>query len=307
MLKKNKLGFGTCQLGGVNKIGSRHIGMGSQKKRDSIEALNLAFENGVIFYDTADIYGNGKSEKLLGEVFKKKKKVIICSKIGNEIKKKSIIFNFSKNYVLKKLIGILRRLKRKKLDILLVHSPPSDFTLENDKIRFVKYLKKKGLIRNFGISFSTIAHAKKILKDKKVSKNIDYIEVIYNILDRRAEGIFKITKKLKIKVIARMPYANGFLIKKNFNFKKNDFRNKMDSDFISWIKKYQKKLSNLNIPTPEIALRFFYDKDNINYVIPGMRNKSQVLDNIKNFNKGKLNKKHQEIIKKFPISFYKWS
>ena len=136
------MGFGTCQLGGVNKIGNRHVGMGSQRKKDSIDALNLAYKSGIIFYDIADIYGNGKSEKLLGEVFKKNKNVIICSKIGNEIKEKSVIFNFSKNYVLKKLKSMLTRLNRKKLDILLVHSPPSDFTLTDDTIMLIKDLKK---------------------------------------------------------------------------------------------------------------------------------------------------------------------
>ena len=307
MIKKNKLGFGTCQLGGVNKIGNRHVGMGSQRKKDSIDALNLAYKSGIIFYDTADIYGNGKSEKLLGEVFKKNKNVIICSKIGNEIKEKSVIFNFSKNYVLKKLKSMLTRLNRKTLDILLVHSPPSDFTLTDDTIMLIKDLKKRGLIKNFGISFSTIEHAKKILKLSKISKNIDYIEVIYNILDRRAEEIFKITKKFKIKIIARMPYANGFLIRKNFNFKKNDFRNNVDAKFILWIKKYQNKLLKLNLPISEIALRFFYNNDNIKYVIPGMRNKNQVLQNVKSYKKGKLNKNYHEIIKKFPMSFYKWN
>ena len=99
MINKTELGFGTCQLGGVNKIGNNHIGMGPQKEKESLEALKTAYKKGIRLYDTADIYGSGKSEKLLGTIFRYVDDVIICSKVGNRVKNKKITFDFSFNYV----------------------------------------------------------------------------------------------------------------------------------------------------------------------------------------------------------------
>ena len=300
-----KLGFGTCQLGGVTKIGNKHIGMGIQRENDSIKALNLAYKNGIKFFDTADVYGNGSVEKLLGKVFFKKK-VIICSKIGNKKIKNSFTFSFSEKYVIETLKKILKRIKKKTLSILLIHSPPKEFKLSENLFQFIKMLKKKKLIKHFGISFSTVSHAHDLLNNQRLSKNLDYIEIIYNILDRRADRIFKLSKKLNIKIIARMPYAYGFLVKKKFNFSTNDFRKKTDKDFIKWVKKSQKKLQKLNIPLAELSLRFFLNSKYLDYVIPGMRNENQVESNLSYFSKGKLNNKQLKFINNLPICFHKW-
>ncbi len=307
MINKTELGFGTCQLGGVNKIGNNHIGMGPQKEKESLEALKTAYKKGIRLYDTADIYGSGKSEKLLGTIFRYVDDVIICSKVGNRVKNKKITFDFSFNYVNASVDKILNRIKKKRLDILLVHSPPVNFKISKDIQLLIKNLKKNK-ISNFGISFKTVNHAMEVLKDPKQSKYLDYIEIIYNVLDRRAEkNLFVLSKKRDIKIIARMPFANGFLAKRSFTFSKQDFRYYFDKEFIKWIKQYKKKIKKENINSLEFCIRFFYQNKYIRYVIPGMRSKKQVLNNVKNFNKGKLNKKNFKIVKNFPNFFYKWS
>ena len=87
-----KFGYGTCPLGGVTLLGKKNIGMGKQSIEVSKKCLLHAYNKGIKFFDTADIYGNGKVEKIIGLTFKDKKDIKICTKFGNRfIKNKPLI------------------------------------------------------------------------------------------------------------------------------------------------------------------------------------------------------------------------
>ena len=107
-----------------------------------------------------------------------------------------------------------------------------------------------------------------------------------------------------------MPLASGFLSKSSFkkSFKSNDFRSNIDEKFLKWIKqieyKIDDKLKNINIS--ELSLRYVLSMDEIFVVIPGMRNKYQVIDNLKSYNKGTLSKLDIKKIKKLPICYDGW-
>ena len=259
-----KLGFGTCQIGGPAKLGDKIIGMGNQKKRDSIEAIKVALNKGINFFDTADIYGQGKSEKILGEICKNKTNIIFCTKFGNRIKNKKIIFDTSVKHLVFSLDESIKRLNINYIDILLLHSPPKNIKLSKKFKNKILELKSEGKITYFGISFSTVNDAIEFLK---YDKNLDFIEIIYNLVDRRAErSLFNLCTKYNIKIIARMPFASGFLSKLNVNkkFESNDFRKYYNKDFINWIKKIHvdsKKLFAKNVNLAELSLRYILSKE----------------------------------------------
>jgi len=305
-----KLGFGTCQIGGPAKLGKKIIGMGNQKKKDSIEALSTALDKGINFFDTADIYGKGKSEKILGEICKGKNDIILCTKFGNRIKNNKIIFDSSVKYLEFSLNGSLKRLNRDYIDILLLHSPPKNIKLNKQFIKKIINLKAEGKITYFGISFSTVTDAINYIKFD--NNNLDFIEIIYNIVDRRAESyLFLLCKKNNIKIIARMPFASGFLSKVNINkkYKKNDFRKYYNRHFIDWIKiihKDSKKLFTKNINLAELSLKYILSKKEIFVVIPGMRTKKQVLDNYKYFSNSKLTRSTLDKVDKLPLFYKDW-
>ena len=95
-----KLGFGTSQLGGPTIFAKKQVGMGPQKKSDSLKAIKKALISGINFFDTADIYGNGKVEKILGETLSSKRNVVICTKYGNRFYNKKYLFDISSNYLI---------------------------------------------------------------------------------------------------------------------------------------------------------------------------------------------------------------
>ena len=302
-----KLGFGTCQIGGPTKFGKKQVGMGNQKKKDSLEAIKIAISKGINFFDTADIYGHGRSEKLLGDLVGNRNDIFICTKFGNRIIKGKYHFDSRPEYLIKSVNKSILNLNKKNLDIILLHSPPSNIKLSKKFKETVLELKKKDKINYFGISFSTVNDALNYIKK---DSTLDFIEIIYNLVDRRAEKLFQICKKNNIKIIARMPLASGFLSKSSFNksFKSNDFRSNIDEKFLKWIKQIEYKIDDefKNINISELSLRYVLSMDEIFVVIPGMRNKYQVIDNLNSYNKGALSKLDIKKIKKLPICYDGW-
>jgi len=302
-----KLGFGCCQIGGPTQLGNKHIGMGTQTKNNSIEAIKCAINHGINFFDTADIYGNGKSEKILGQACKDISNVFICTKFGNRFKNNKHYFDSSTTHLINSVKNSLQRLKKDTLDIILLHSPPKNISLSSKFKKTLTELKENYKIRYFGISFSSVNDAIEFIN---YDSDLDFIEIIFNIVDRRAEKVlFKLCKKNNIKIIARMPLASGFLSNSGFNktFKSNDFRKNISTDFLEWMETIEQTIYfkfNKKINIAELSLRYVLSKEEVFVVIPGMRNKLQVNSNIISYRKGILDINYQKIINKLP-EFYK--
>src|SRR5690606_21219657 len=88
----------------------------------SIKALNKSFDIGINFYDTADFYGFGHSEELIGKVFGNKEDIIIATKVGHRVENTSIVLDYSKSHIIQSCDESLRRLKRDKIDYYQFHS-----------------------------------------------------------------------------------------------------------------------------------------------------------------------------------------
>ena len=305
-----KLGFGTSQLGGQTIFAKKQVGMGPQKKSDSLKAIKKALINGINFFDTADIYGNGKVEKILGETLSSKRNVVICTKYGNRFYNKKYLFDISSNYLIESVENSLKRLRKTYIDILLLHSPPNNILMTKNYISTLNHLKEKNKIKTFGISCKSIESAKNFINKYDF---IDYIEIIYNICDRRAENtLFKICSKKNIKIIARIPLVSGFLSLQNLNkkYRNDDSRKYVDKDFKEWIKKFHLKSKFLSQHSNNMisnALRFCFTNKSISVVIPGMRNVKQVNCNYKSFIKGPLSAKMVKKISKLPKFYPGWN
>ena len=305
-----KLGYGTCPLGGITLMGKQNIGMGPQSLNLSKKCLIHAYDKGIRFYDTADIYGNGKVEKLLGKVFSKKKDISICTKFGNRVKGNKIIFDSSVNYFTNSLNLSLKRLKREYIDIFLLHSPPEKINIDLTLEKKINQTLQSGEISSFGVSCRSCDDAIYYINNYEFIK---HIEINYNIFDRRAEKkLFKLARKNNISIIARAPFANGMVFTKNLKkkFKNIDFRSKFDSDTKNWLKK---KIQNLNeknksfLKLYSIALRFCISNEYISVVIPGMRSIKQINDNVRYLKLGKIsNKEIEKINNKIPSTYNKW-
>ena len=120
-LKISQLGFGCWAIGSDKG----NMGYGKVDKNQSIKSLNFAYEKGINFYDTANLYGNGYSEKIIGEVFKNKRDKVILSTKGGTLPHKTLFMpqDFSEKNLVKSIDLSLKRLKTDYIDLFQLHSP----------------------------------------------------------------------------------------------------------------------------------------------------------------------------------------
>ena len=307
--KVSRLGLGTWPLGGPFQFGGKPIGWGAVDPREALRTLTAAKERGINFFDTADIYGGGVAEELLGEVFGDNPDVVICTKFGNvESQTGEAATDFSATHAANSIDRALRRLKRSTIDILLLHSPPAGY-LPSDELRAaLEQAQKQGKIKAFGVSAKTIASAKAIV----ASGFGTAIEAIYNVLDRRAEeDLLPLCAAKNIDFFARVPLASGFLsTKPRGAFPQDDFRSAVPPEDLAFRKDAVKKLEFLNSEPGGLhssALRFCLSHPAVSVVIAGMRSVEQVKANTEALSRGKLsNEVLMQVAEAIPDIFVGW-
>jgi aryl-alcohol dehydrogenase-like predicted oxidoreductase len=276
----SEIGFGTWGIGGN--------AYGRVDDNESKKALQTAFESGISFYDTADLYGNGHSEELLGEVFAgRRDKVIIATKGGTL---PHTTFNmpqdFSSRHIRDALEGSLKRLKTDYIDLYLLHSPKiEDIEGNRDLLDTLEALRKEEKIRAYGISARTPGDAVRAIDEF----GFNVVEVNFNLIDQRAltNGLFERAQKDMLGLIVRTPLTFGYLTGKlsgNEQLQSTDHR-------ANWPKEQLKRWANSTqlfsslfegkSRTPaQVALRFCLDFEAVSTVIPGMINSREVLENM---------------------------
>ena len=205
-IKVSEIGFGTWGLGG-DKGGSKAYG--PTDDRQSEAALNRAFDLGITFYDTADFYGFGHSESILGKTFKQKRsRIIVAGKVGFvDMDGRQ---DFSPAYIRQSLTGSLRRLGADYIDVYQLHSPPVEMSgCMPEALETMRQLKEEGLIKSYGVSLRSPDDGLKLLRLCPV----DCIQVNFNLSDQRAlqDGLFDLCFKKGVGVIVRTPLCFGFL------------------------------------------------------------------------------------------------
>lgn len=281
-IKVSEIGFGTWGLGG-DKGGSKAYG--PTDDRQSEAALKRAFDLGITFYDTADLYGFGHSESLLGKTFKQKRsQVIIAGKVGfMDVKANQ---DFSPEHIRQSLSGSLQRLGTDYIDVYQLHSPAIESLVRNpEALETMRCLKREGLVKSYGVSLRSPDDGLKLLRVCPV----DCIQVNFNLADQRARlnGLFALCSEMKVGVIVRTPLCFGFLTGQYADqgrLPESDHRRRWSPEQVEvWHQAsalFRKALMDPPGQTPaQAALRFGLSYTAVSTVIPGMLTVAQVEEN----------------------------
>lgn len=285
-LEVSNIGFGSWAIGGGAMVGDTAIGWGDADDTTSRKAIKAALDAGINFFDTADIYGLGHSETLLGEALAKHKDVIIATKAGNVARNGQFTTDYNKDYILSACEASLKRLQRDVIDYYQLHTAKIAHLEQGDCVQAMQQLQQQGKIRYWGISLSTFNPAPEA--EYFMSHHIGHgFQLVLNILNQRALKIVRDAGAKGYGVIARMPLQFGLLTGKfdeGASFSTNDHRhNRLTSDVIHASKEALEPVWELckqyNTTKTGLALSYILSYPEISTVIPGIRTAAQVKDN----------------------------
>ncbi len=279
-IEVSEIGFGTWGIGGATEGATSY---GDTNDADSLRALLRARELGITFYDTANIYGNGHSEELLGEAFgKDRESVVIASKAG--FTKHGGPHDVSVPYVRQCLEDSLRRLKTEYVDLYQLHSVPVETVRSSpETLRLMEDLKREGKVRVFGYSVKNPSEAHVAINEF----GAEVVQVNFNMIDQRAitEGVFETIQKSGAGFIARTPLCFGFLTGalSDTNFSPKDHRSTWSPEQLARWKGAPNVFSFIdptNTYTPvQLALKFCLSFSEVSLAIPGMLSTHEVEEN----------------------------
>jgi aryl-alcohol dehydrogenase-like predicted oxidoreductase len=279
------IGYGAWGIGKAMWIGA--------DDNESLRSLHAAREAGVNFFDTALVYGDGHSEKLIARAFGNSPDFIIASKVpprdyvwdvqpGSPLRR-----TFPRDHIFASLDKTLRSLGRDQIDIYQFHTWHDDWACEPEWQETVRDLKSSGKVRFVGISIQNHQPAN-VLRALDTGL-IDSVQVIYNIFDQSPEDeLFPYCEKHGIGVIVRVPFDEGALTGKltpDTKFPEGDFRH----NYFSGNRKQevwdavQAIARDTGVPLdqlPTLALRFCLTPSAVSTVIPGMRDARHVIANV---------------------------
>jgi aryl-alcohol dehydrogenase-like predicted oxidoreductase len=300
-LKVSDIGMGCSSLGG---------GLYHRDDRGSIRTLLKAFDHGINFYDTSDNYSQGKSERLIGQAFKDRRKyVVIASKVGtsysslgglalrirpllrpvsqilhpirarlNRMRYSQRHKDFSTKHLTEAIHESLKRLQTDYLDLYQLHNPPLSILQKGDFYGTLEKLKAQGKIRYYGVSCATVHDALLCLKYPGFSS----IQVTINLLDQEAvTKLLPLAKEEKLAVIARVPLAQGLLTNIQKETKAEQIaKNQRELEYRkSRVKKFQ-FLVKKDRTLAQAALQFVLQLDGVSVVIPGMTKQKHLEENL---------------------------
>ncbi|MDX1642159.1 MAG: aldo/keto reductase [Balneolaceae bacterium] len=310
--KISEVSLGTWQLGG--KWGQ---GLDSDTAQRTLEK---AFENGVNFIDTADVYKDTKSEIEVGKAIKKtNNRIYVATKCGRQINPHT-----NENYTPEALRGYvedsLKRLDVEALDLVQLHCPPTEVYYRPEIFGEFEKLKDEGKILNLGVSIEKVEEGLKAIE----YDNVTTIQVIYNMFRQRPhEELFPKAAENNVGIIVRVPLASGLLtgkFSKDTTFDKKDHRNfNRDGKFfdvgetfsgipyemgIEAVERLKDAIGD-DINLVHLALKWTLMRDEVSVVIPGASSDKHVTSNcdaseippIPDEIMKKVNKIYEEMIK----------
>lgn len=283
----SEVGFGAWAIGGAAKVGNTPIGWGEADDKTSTGAIYAAMDAGINFFDTADFYGLGHSEKLIGEAIKDNKEAIIATKVGHRNIDEKIVLDYSKEYILQACEASLRRLGREAIDYYQLHSARLSHLQQDECIEAMELLKQQGKIRYWGLSLNTF-YPEPEADFLMANKSGDGFQLVFNLINQRALAIMQKAAKNGYGIIARMPLQFGLLTGKfdeNTNFKSNDHRSfRLTKDILSkTLNLLQEKVwpvaEDEHLSPTGLAMSFILSYPEISTVIPGIRTPPHVQHN----------------------------
>jgi aryl-alcohol dehydrogenase-like predicted oxidoreductase len=282
-LSVSEVGFGAWAIGGGAMIGSTPIGWGDANDETSVKAIHAAIEEGINFFDTADIYGLGHSEEMLGNEIGSKQEIIIATKVGNVARDEQFTIDYSKEYILNACELSLKRLKRETIDYYQLHTARLNHLQKGECIEAMQQLQQQGKIRYWGLSLNTFepnAEADFLMNNNWGNG----FQLVLNIINHQALYLLKPASEKGYGIIARMPLQFGLLtgkFDKYINFGANDHRkNRLTKEIIeatsSTTDPVWKLCSKYNCTKTQLALSYILSYNEVSTVIPGIRTPEQV-------------------------------
>jgi aryl-alcohol dehydrogenase-like predicted oxidoreductase len=284
----SEIGFGAWGIGGPAMVGDIAIGWGDVDDNTSILSLNKSFDLGINFYDTADFYGFGHSEELIGKVFGNRDDVIIASKVGHRVEDEKILLDYTKKHILKSCDESLKRLRRDRIDFYQLHSAKLDHLKNGECIEAMEELKSEGKIRYWGISLNTFNPYPEA--DFIIERNLaDGFQLVLNIINQRSLKLIKTASENGYGIIARIPLQFGLLtgkFNKGTRFNKNDHRYfRLGPEFLAILLDALDEVWQIqekyNIDKTTFALSFILNHLGVSTVIPGIKTPEQAEKNTK--------------------------
>ncbi|MGO1078968.1 aldo/keto reductase [Inquilinus sp. CA228] len=284
--KVSEIGFGAWAIG---------ASWGHVDESDALAALHETLDAGVTFLDTADVYGDGRSEQLIARVLKERggDRPFVATKTGRRLPKQEVA-----GYSLETMSGFidrsLKNLQVDTLDLVQLHCPPTELYYHPEVFGSLDRLVEQGKIRNYGVSVERVEEALKAIEYPGVQS----IQIIFNIFRQRpAERLFARAQEKQVAIIARVPLASGLLSGKfraDTRFEETDHRqfNRNGEAFdvgetFSGVP-YEKGLAAVERVRPLVggdttmarfALRWILMFDAVTVAIPGARNGAQARSN----------------------------
>lgn len=280
-IKVSEIGFGARALGG-NEHGNSY---GPTDDKTSLDAIARAIDLGCNFIDTADVYGWGHSEELIGRAIKNKRdRLIIATKGGSDFYQGQGFQTFTPTYIRYALEKSLDRLRTDYVDVYQLHNPPMRLLNREDTYDILRDLKKEGKIRSWGVS---VFDAIEALTALSVGKP-DCLQVAFSVFSARpAEKLFPKSFEQGCAIIAREPLANGFLTGKyerNCQFPPGDVRSQWPPDYVYARARAASKLAFLThdglLTQAQAALKFALSEPAVAVVIPGIKTPEQADENM---------------------------
>ena len=284
--KVSEVGLGTWALGG---------GWGRVSESDAIGVLEKAIERDINFFDTADVYGDGKSEQLIGQVLKSTdQKIYVATKFGRRLDP-HVSSGYTKDNLERFLDRSLGNLGVDTLDLIQLHCPPIDLYYKPEVFEALDSFVEQGKIQHYGVSVEKVEEGLKAIEYPGVVS----VQIIFNIFRQRpSELFFEQCKKKNIVVIARVPLASGLLTGKMSlatKFPEDDHRNYNRQgkffdvgetfsgvDFEIGLKAVEelKRIKPDDISCVQMALKWILMHSEVSCVIPGAKNTKQLEENI---------------------------
>ena len=281
----SEIGLGCWQLGGD---------WGDVDDYTAQKVVEAAVQNGINFYDTADVYGEGRSEELLHKYLKPiAPDAFIATKLGRFPSPEN-----AENYTFENFRRFtensLKRLNVDVLDLTQLHCIPSKLMESGEVFEWLRKLQQEGKIKQFGASVESISEAKTCLKQKGLAS----LQIIFNIFRQKPiSELFDEAKAKGVSLIVRLPLASGLLggkLNTNTSFPENDhrlFNNdgqcfnvgetfagipfNIGLDIVEELKKMVPEGMSL----AQMSLRWILDFDAVTVVIPGSKSPLQIPDN----------------------------
>ena len=305
----SEVGFGAWAIGG-NRYGNSY---GPTDDAESIRAVRRAADLGCNCFDTADVYGHGHSEELLGKALAGRRgDVILITKVGGNFYNRDLHpllyervaqaagmpysqippdaplpvthdANFSGGYIRFALGRSLERLRTAHVDLLLLHNPPLAQIADLATYGVLEDLKREGKIRAYGVSVQTPEEGMAAVQ----STMPDVVELVYNLARREAEpAFFPAARAADIGVIAREPLANGFLAgcyTQDSTWDSGDIRARMPRQYVAQLAQLGHRVHELSqragCSAAQLALKFVLDNSAVSTVIVGTKTVQQADEN----------------------------